>query len=156
MRATKHRWRKHITTSNVSAVDGHAQLSTAPPSGRTCCSEHADPELWPARPAASLLGSHYKSGLLSASWSQSLCMVGLLFLGYFCPMWTSPIVSLCWGEITLAWSRHSHICTAVVALLPSVPVFPVTIGVRLASQTGKTTLTYALTYPCILCRHFPQ
>lgn len=48
-------------------------------------------------------------GFSEASLSQSLCMVGLLFLGYFCPMWTLPSSASAGGHHIGLIKTFSHL-----------------------------------------------
>lgn len=117
---------KHITTSNVSAVDGHAQLSTAPPSGEPAAVNTLTQSLG-LQDLQLLSWVHTKSGLLWSFFEPIIVYGRTTISGLFLPNVDSPIVSVCWG--TSHWPDQDILTSALQseALLPSVPVFPVTL-----------------------------
>ena len=79
---------------------------------------------WPKATAGSTYRSSHgctpKLGFPETSSSQQLGLARLLLLGYFCPMWTLPIVNLCWGNSH--WPGQGILRSALSHML-SYPVF---------------------------------
>lgn len=146
---------ENISTSNVSAMDMHAQLSSALPSGEPAavntltqshCWQHLQVLPW----------VHTKAGL---PWDFFQPVTGsgkTTFAGLFLPNVDSPNSQSLLRELTLAWSRHSQICTQSHALLPSFPVFPFISQVSNLHHSLKTPLAYAETSPVFFAGIFPN
>lgn len=106
---------KNITTSNVSAMDMHTQLSSALPSGEPAamniltqshCWQHLQVLSWVYTKAG--LPWHF---FQPVSGSGKTTLAGL-----FLPNVDSPNSQPLLGDLTLAWSRHSQIFTQSHAL----------------------------------------